>query len=126
ADEPIHDRLAAEVLGTAGDLEEVLKRHIAAEVFIAGNGDSQRTEMQQCIRVLERFGIPFALPACGFRFGRARPEYERAVADGYIHYLSGHYKPVQLALKRLIDVAASALALAALSPLMITVGVLIK
>ena len=38
-----------------------------------GNGDSQRAEMQQCIRVLERFGIPFALPASGFRFGRAPP-----------------------------------------------------
>jgi exopolysaccharide biosynthesis polyprenyl glycosylphosphotransferase len=126
ADEPIHNRLAAEVLGTAGDLEEVLKRHIVAEVFIAGNGESQRTEMQQCIRVLERFGIPFALPACGFRFGRARPEYERAVADGYIHYLSVRHKPVQLAIKRLVDVAASSLVLALLAPLMILVAVIIK
>lgn len=73
ADEAIHDRLAGEVLGTAGDLEDVLKKHVVAEAFIAGNGDSQRTEMQECIRVLERFGVPFALPACGFRFGRARP-----------------------------------------------------
>ena len=126
ADEPIHDRLAAEVLGTAGDLEDVLKRHVVAEVFIAGNGDSQRTEMQQCIRVLERFGIPFALPACGFRFGRARPEYERAVADGYIHYLSVRHKPVQLAIKRLVDVAASSAALALLAPLMVLVAAIIK
>jgi exopolysaccharide biosynthesis polyprenyl glycosylphosphotransferase len=126
ADEPIHDRLVAEVLGTADDLEEVLKRHVVAEVFIAGNGDSQRAAMQQCIRVLERFGIPFALPACGFRFGRARPEYERAVADGYIHYLSVRHKPVQLAIKRLVDVAASSVALALLSPLMIVVAILIK
>ncbi len=126
ADEAIHDRLAGEVLGTAGDLEDVLKKHVVAEAFIAGNGDSQRTEMQECIRVLERFGVPFALPACGFRFGRARPEFERAVADGYIHYLSVRHKPVQLALKRLIDVAASAVALAMLSPLMFTVGALIK
>jgi exopolysaccharide biosynthesis polyprenyl glycosylphosphotransferase len=126
ADEPIHDRLAADVLGTAGDLEEVLKKHVVAEVFIAGNGDSHRTEMQNCIRVLERFGIPFALPACGFRFGRARPEYERAVADGYIHYLSVHHKPVQLAIKRLFDVAASSVALALLAPLMVSVAVVIK
>jgi exopolysaccharide biosynthesis polyprenyl glycosylphosphotransferase len=126
ADEPIHDRLAAEVLGFAGDLEEVLKKHVVAEVFIAGNGDSHRAEMQQCIRVLERFGIPFALPACGFRFGRARPEFERAVADGYIHYLSVRHKPVQLAIKRLFDVAASSAALAALAPLMLSVAVVIK
>jgi exopolysaccharide biosynthesis polyprenyl glycosylphosphotransferase len=126
ADEPIHDRLSAEVLGKADDLEEVLKKHVVAEVFIAGNGDSQRIEMQQCIRVLERFGIPFALPAAGFRFGRARPEHERAVADGYIHYLSVRHKPVQLAIKRLVDVAASSAALALLSPLMIVVAGLIK
>jgi exopolysaccharide biosynthesis polyprenyl glycosylphosphotransferase len=126
ADEQIHDRLAAEVLGTAGELEEILKTHVVAEIFIAGNGDSHRAEMQQCIRVLERFGIPFALPASGFRFGRARPEHERAVADGYIHYLSVRHKPVQLALKRLFDVASSAAALAVLSPLMISVALIVK
>jgi exopolysaccharide biosynthesis polyprenyl glycosylphosphotransferase len=126
ADEAIHDRLPGEVLGTAADLEDILKKHVVAEVFIAGNGDSQRVEMQQCIRVLERFGIPFALPAAGFRFGRARPEYERAVADGYIHYLCVRHKPVQLAFKRLFDVGASAVALGLISPLMVTVAVLIK
>jgi exopolysaccharide biosynthesis polyprenyl glycosylphosphotransferase len=125
-DEAIHDRISGEVMGTAADLEDVLKKHVVAEVFIAGNNDSQRGEMQECIRVLERFGVPFALPACGFRFGRARPEYERAVADGYIHYLSVRHKPVQIALKRLIDVGASAGALALLSPLMLGVGLLIK
>ena len=68
----MHDRLPAEVIGIAANLEELLKKHVVSEVFIAGNGDSQRAEMQTAIRVLERFGIPFALPACGFRFG-ARP-----------------------------------------------------
>jgi exopolysaccharide biosynthesis polyprenyl glycosylphosphotransferase len=125
-DEPINDRLLAEILGTAADLEEILKKHVVAEVFVAGNGDSQRAEMQNCIRVLERFGIPFALPASGFRFGRARPEHERALADGYIHYLSVRHKPVQLALKRLLDVGASSVALALLSPLMVVVALLIK
>jgi exopolysaccharide biosynthesis polyprenyl glycosylphosphotransferase len=126
ADEPIHDRLPAEVFGTAADLEDLLKKEVVGEVYIAGNGDSQRAEMQAAIRVLERFGIPFALPACGFRFGRARPEYERAVADGYIHYLSVRHKPVQMAFKRLLDIAASTTALVFLSPLMIAVAVLVK
>jgi exopolysaccharide biosynthesis polyprenyl glycosylphosphotransferase len=126
ADEPIHDRLPAQVLGTAGDLEDLLKKRVVSEVFIAGNGDSQRAEMQTCIRVLERFGIPFALPACGFRFGRARAEHERAVADGYIHYLSVRHKPVQLALKRTFDILASSIALTLLSPLMIGVAAIIK
>jgi exopolysaccharide biosynthesis polyprenyl glycosylphosphotransferase len=125
-DEPVHDRLPAEVMGLANDLEELLKKHVVGEVFIAGNSDSHRTEMQSAIRVLERFGIPFALPAAGFRFGRARPEHEKALADGYIHYLSVRHKPVQLAFKRLFDIAFASLALALLSPLMVWVAILIR
>ncbi len=126
ADEPLHDRLPAAAMGDAASLEEVLKKHVISEVYIAGNGDSQRAEMQQAIRALERFGIPFALPACGFRFARAQPAYEKAVADGYIHYLSVRHKPVQLALKRAFDIAASGLALVLLSPLMFGVALAIK
>jgi exopolysaccharide biosynthesis polyprenyl glycosylphosphotransferase len=126
ADEAVHSRLPAEILGVASDLEELLKNHVVSEVFIAGNGDSHRSEMQAAIRVLERFGIPFALPACGFRFGRARPAYEAAVADGYIHYVSVRHKPLQLALKRAFDMAAALVALMLLSPLMAIIAVLVK
>lgn len=126
ADEPSHDWLPAEVLGLATDLENLLKKEVVGEVFIAGNGDSQRAEMQDAIRVLERFGIPFALPASGFRFGRARPAHESVLADGYVHYVSVRRKPVQLMFKRLIDIAASATALLLLSPLMIVVALLVK
>lgn len=125
-DEPLHGRLPAEVLGKAVDLEEVLKTHVASEVYLASNRDPHRAEMQSAIGVLERFGIPFALPACGFRFGRARPEHEDAVADGYVHYLSVRRKPVQQAVKRAFDILASSIGLALLSPLMIIVAVLIK
>jgi hypothetical protein len=41
-DESIHDRLPAAVLGAAGDLEDLLKKQVVSEVFIAGNGDSHR------------------------------------------------------------------------------------
>jgi exopolysaccharide biosynthesis polyprenyl glycosylphosphotransferase len=126
ADEAPHDRLPADLMGFAGDLEELLKQHVVSEVYIAGNRDSHRGEMQNAIRVLEKFGIPFALPACGFRFGRARPEHERAVADGYIHYLSVRSKPVQMLLKRGFDLLASFVALALLSPLLVVVAALIK
>jgi exopolysaccharide biosynthesis polyprenyl glycosylphosphotransferase len=126
ADEPSHDRLPADVFGLAADLETFLKKEVVGEVFIAGNGDSQRVEMQDAIRVLERFGIPFALPASGFRFGRARPAHESVLADGYVHYVSVRHKPVQLAFKRVIDIAASATALFLLSPLMVAVALLVK
>jgi exopolysaccharide biosynthesis polyprenyl glycosylphosphotransferase len=126
ADEPVHSRLPAEVVGTVSELEDFLKRHVVSEVFIAGNGDSHRAEMQSAIRVLERFGIPFALPASGFRFGRARPAHEAAVADGYVHYLSVRHRPMQSALKRLFDIAASFSALVVLSPLFLGVAAIIR
>lgn len=126
ADEPLHARLPAPVLGMALDLEDCLKKHVVSEVFIAGNNDSQRAEMQTAIQVLEKFGIPFALPAGGFRFGRARPQHEEAIVDGYIHYFSVRQKPVQLAVKRLFDIASSAVALALISPLMLVVAITIK
>jgi exopolysaccharide biosynthesis polyprenyl glycosylphosphotransferase len=126
ADEPVHSRLPAKVLGTASDLEELLKKRVVNEVYLASNRDPHRAEMQTAIGVLERFGIPFALPACGFRFGRARPQHEKAVADGYVHYLSIRSKPIQQAIKRAFDIFASAIALACLSPLMIVVALLVK
>jgi exopolysaccharide biosynthesis polyprenyl glycosylphosphotransferase len=125
ADEPVHSRLPAEVLGISSGLEDLLKSHVVSEVLIAGNGDSQRAEMQAAIGVLERLGIPFALPACGFRFGRARPAHE-AVADGYVHYLSVRHKPIQLAFKRLFDIVASSAALVLLSPLLLLFGAIIR
>jgi exopolysaccharide biosynthesis polyprenyl glycosylphosphotransferase len=126
ADEEAHDRLPADLLGAVSDLDDLLKRHVVDEVFIAGHNDAQRVEMQSAIRVLERFGIPFALPAAGFRFGRARPENERAVADGYIHYLSVRHRPVQWAVKRLFDIAASSVALFFLSPLFVVVAITVR
>ncbi len=125
-DEPLHTRLPADVLGAASDLEECLKKHVVREVYVAGDRDSHRAEMQEVIRVCEKFGVPFALPAAGFRFSRAEPQHKNAVSDGYIHYLSVRHKPVQLALKRAMDICVSGVALALLAPLMLAVAALIK
>jgi exopolysaccharide biosynthesis polyprenyl glycosylphosphotransferase len=124
--ESIHDRLPSAILGDAVDLESVLKDHVVDEVFIAGQRDAQHTEMQNVIGVCERFGIPFALPAAGFRFSRAEPQHKAATADGYIHYQTVRAKPVQRALKRAIDIAISATALVLLSPLFVVVAALVK
>jgi exopolysaccharide biosynthesis polyprenyl glycosylphosphotransferase len=125
-DEPVHTRLPAECMGVVPDLEDLLKKHVVNEVFVAGNSDSQRVEMQGAIAVLERFGIPFALPVSGFRFGRARPTHEKAVEDGYVHYLSVRHKPLQSAVKRLFDMVSSFVALVLLSPLLIGVAIAVK
>jgi exopolysaccharide biosynthesis polyprenyl glycosylphosphotransferase len=124
--ESIHDRLPSPILGDAKDLEGVLRETVVDEVYVAGQRDSHHTEMQRVIGVCERFGIPFALPAAGFRFSRAEPQHRHAVADGYIHYRSVAQKPVQRAIKRGIDILASATALALLSPLLLAVASLVK
>ena len=110
-------RLPAPVLGRWDDLENSLKQNAIAEVYIAGNPAKNGEAMQAAIRTCERFGVPFALPAYGFRLSRARPVNGRGFRDGYMHFLNVEHKPVQMVFKRLFDIAASAFALWVLSPL---------
>lgn len=125
-DEEKHTRLPAPILGAVSQLDAMLKQHVVGEVYVAGNYGSHHAEMQQAIRTCERFGVPFALPAGGFRFGRAKPANVKSMDDGYVHYLCVLHKPVQLALKRALDIMASGTALALLSPLLVGVAVAIK
>jgi exopolysaccharide biosynthesis polyprenyl glycosylphosphotransferase len=125
-DEVVDARLEAPVLGTVDALEAVLKERVVSEVFIATSEDQRRADVQTAIRSCERFGVPFALPACGYRLARATPACKAAVADGYVHYLSVKPKPFQWELKRLIDIVASASALLLLSPLLLLTAIAIK
>jgi exopolysaccharide biosynthesis polyprenyl glycosylphosphotransferase len=119
-------RLPAPSLGKWGELENVLKQNAVAEVYLAGNPAKNGDAMQSAIRTCERFGVPFALPAYGFRLSRARPVNGQGLRDGYVHFLNIEHKPVQMVLKRLFDVAASALALWILSPVILLAALLIK
>lgn len=125
-DEQRPDNLKAAYLGTVGELEGILRTTPADEVYIAGNNVRHAEAMQGAIKTCEKFGVPFALPAYSFRLDRARPAASRALADGYIHYVSVDVKPSQMALKRLFDIAASAGALWLLMPLLVSVAVIIK
>ncbi len=125
-DEQSSPRLQLPVLGTVKDLENLFKERVVNEVYFATNADSHRADVQDAIRRCEKFGVPFALPACGYRFARATPAHEDAIPDGYVHYLSVRNKPVQRALKRLVDIAASFTALVILSPLLVATTLAIK
>jgi exopolysaccharide biosynthesis polyprenyl glycosylphosphotransferase len=125
-DEAKQRRLPAAVLGRWDDLETCLKQSAIAEVYIAGNPARNGEAMQAAIRTCERFGVPFALPAYGFRLSRARPVNGRGFRDGYVHFLNIEHKPVQMVFKRLFDIAASAFALWVLSPLILVAALLIK
>ena len=114
------------VLGKVSRLEEVLCQVPVDIVYISGSVQKHGPEMQSAIKLCERFGIPFAIPAHPFRMDRARAQDTHAVADGYLHFVTNPPRPHQMAVKRLFDIISSSLALAALSPLLVAVAVGIK
>ncbi len=121
-DEASQGGLPGPHLGTTDDLERVLRERPFSEVYFAGSSLRQGAAIQAGIRICERFGVPFALPAEHFRFDRARPTDPRAAADGYVHYLNVEHKPYQMAVKRVLDVLVSGLVLVALSPVLLVVA----
>ncbi|HLL04921.1 MAG TPA: exopolysaccharide biosynthesis polyisoprenyl-phosphate hexose-1-phosphate transferase EpsZ [Myxococcaceae bacterium] len=125
SEKPLAD-VPGPVLGRVEHLDEALCQLPVDIVYIAGNVQKHGAEMQAAIKVCERLGIPFALPAHPFRMDRARPEDSHAASDGYLHFVTHAPAPHQQAIKRLFDISSSAAALVALSPLLLTVAVLIK
>jgi exopolysaccharide biosynthesis polyprenyl glycosylphosphotransferase len=113
------------VLGKVERLEEMLCQVPVDIVYIAGSVQKHGQEMQTAIKLCERFGIPFALPAHPFRMDRARPEHTHAVGDGYLHFVTHAPAPHQMAIKRLFDIISSAAALVLLSPMLLTVALII-
>ena len=118
--------LGSRLLGPANAIERILRKTSVSEVFIAGEMLKDSDSMQATIRVCERLGVPFALPAPNFRFERAQPVDNRALADGYLHYHPMAMKPNQMALKRLFDIVAASLVLGMLLPLFVLIAVMIK
>ena len=125
-DETPHGRLPAALLGTLEDLEATLKQRVVDEVYFATNPNEHGAQVQAAIRTCETLGVPFALPACAYRLTRARLTQAGAVTDGYSHFLSVQAKPLQRIMKRAFDIAASASALALLSPLLLVFVALVK
>jgi exopolysaccharide biosynthesis polyprenyl glycosylphosphotransferase len=124
--ETVSPHFRGKLLGSVGELETVLSNVPVGEVYLASNNLTHAEEMQRAVKVCERLGVPFAMPAYFFRLDRARPLASHAVSDGYIHYQSVTFKPTQMALKRLFDITASAVALWFLVPLFLVVAMLIK
>lgn len=125
-DEAPHARLQAPLLGTVDDLEPTLRLRAVDEVYFASTAGEHGAVVQAAIRTCETLGVPFALPTCAYRLTRARLTRVGAKADGYAHFRSVHVKPMQWFMKRLFDIAASAAALAALSPLLLVAAALVK
>lgn len=114
------------VLGPVSQLEQLLRERVIDEVYVAGCPSRDGGQMQEVVRVCERYGIPFALPVQPFRMERARSRTPSTLRDGYLHYVTHEPRPYQRALKRLFDLGSAAAALIALSPLLLAIAALVK
>jgi len=124
--EQVPARLRSRVLGSVSELEQVLRTVPVGEVYLASNSVVNGEEMQAAIKLCEKFGVPFAMPAYTYRLERARPLETHAVSDGYLHYQSVTSKPTQMALKRAFDIFSTGLALWVLAPFLLGVALMIK
>lgn len=120
------DGSQCDILGPVTDIEEILRNAPLDEVYIAGDSRRHSDEIQQVIRVCEKFGTPFALPPYSFRLERARPVDSRAVVDGYVHYQNSGASPSQAAMKRVFDIVAAGSMLWLLLPVFLVVIAVIK
>jgi exopolysaccharide biosynthesis polyprenyl glycosylphosphotransferase len=120
------DRHAAIAVLEATELFRCLATAPIGEVYIAGDAAHDAAAMQRVIDTCETAGVPFALPASTFRFARAHPVEGHALMHGYVHYCGYEPKPTQMAIKRLIDIIASASAIWLLLPVCVVIAALIR
>lgn len=122
------DGIAAPVLGDVEDLLHIIEERPVSEIVIAGRVMSHGDRMQNVVKLCEEVGLPFAVPLHSFEFNRAQllSSAGSEARDGYLHYLNTESKPVQFAIKRLLDIVCSAAGLFVLSPLMIGVAIAIR
>lgn len=125
-DEPQAPGLDVPQLGPPDQLAAFLAMNPVDEVYFATDVQSHHDRLQSAVQVCEQLGMPFAVPAHVFRFGRALPVHASATQDGYLHYRLTVSRPLEDAVKRAADIGLSLAALAALSPLLLATALAIK
>jgi exopolysaccharide biosynthesis polyprenyl glycosylphosphotransferase len=103
-------------------LQEALLADPIEEVYVAAGAPAE--VVRAVVAVCERMGVPFALQLHEPQVSRAR--LRSGSAGTCRHYVIVEPKDAQKALKRIFDVFASGFALLVLSPLLLTVALLIK
>ena len=121
-----HAALDLPVVATAATLGEWLETTFVDEVYLAADIVRHRAELQEVVALCERLGVPFAVPAHGFRMQRALPAAPSVARDGFLHYGQSAPAPRARLVKRLIDVVGAGLGLLALSPVIAAAAVAIK
>jgi exopolysaccharide biosynthesis polyprenyl glycosylphosphotransferase len=121
-----HRALNIPVVTTHDALGTWLEQTYVDEVYLAADLVQQRDTLQATIVLCERLGVPFAVPAHGFRMQRALPALPGVATDGFLHYEPFTPAPRARAVKRALDMIGAGLGLAMLSPLLALVAAAIK
>ncbi|HZJ56198.1 MAG TPA: sugar transferase [Myxococcaceae bacterium] len=124
--EKVPEPLRGRYVGESTDLSRALQQEVVDEVYLCGLPHLQERALQAAVGACETIGVPFALPAYTVRLGRAQPVASKAVADGFLHYVTDRVQPEERALKRLVDIAGAAAALWVLFPFLLVVSALVK
>ncbi|HKS16171.1 MAG TPA: sugar transferase [Planctomycetota bacterium] len=112
------------VLGSVRELPEIARREVVDEVFIVPSSMDLH-EMHQEIRDLDSMGVVVHLSLPLFVELSSRLETTHVVDRPFLTFSSVPPSEAQLAVKRLLDVAASLFLLVILSPILFTVGLLV-
>ena len=112
--EPAHPAVAGKVLGTVDELESVLRSMAVGEVHFASTCVTHHDELQAAIKVCGALRRSFRAARRTSSASTARcPCASTRICDGYVHYQSVGYSPMQMALKRGFDIFTSGVALCA-------------
>ena len=124
--ETIPEPLRGAYLGDAEGLPVTLAAHCFDEIYLCGLPTTHGRSLQAAVAMCETFGVPFALPAYSVRLGRAEPVERKAVADGFLHYVTGGANRGHRVLKRFLDIAGASAALWVLFPGLLLIAALVK
>jgi exopolysaccharide biosynthesis polyprenyl glycosylphosphotransferase len=126
SDGPRSPFMTRRTLGTLGALEAILVRDHVDEVHIGLPVKSHYPQIQDTLRTCERIGVKAMYSADIFGTELAQPRVNRAIGAAPRVELTFVADGWRLAVKRLLDVAGAALALAALAPLLIATAAAVR
>ena len=116
--------LGATLVGRLNELESVLQQNVVDEVYIGLPLRSCYREFQSAIHVCERVGVRAVYHVDAFDYQVTQPRYEHNHGTP-LATLTPVVRDEHLPVKRAIDIVVSAMAIAILTPVFVTVAVLV-
>lgn len=123
--EPDRGDAMPELLGSIGELPEILRKHHVREVFIRlPEGDWNR--LAELFNVLWPFNLRLRISLAHFGILQEKVSYLPDIHHGYVYLNDSVLRTVEQLLKRLMDVVGAAIGLLLLSPLFLLLAAAIK